>query len=105
MNRENFWPTNRIVNSLKIRGGYGVVGNDQSGDFQYLSRVVGGYNYSIGNSGIVTTGYAPETLDNPKLHWEQTASGDVGFDATLFRNLTVGFDWYNKKQQVFFARF
>jgi len=70
VNREAFWPSNKVVNSLKIRGGYGIVGNDQSGDFQYLSRVVGGYNYSIGTSGVVTTGYAPETLDNPELHWE-----------------------------------
>ena len=97
VNREDFWHTNNIVNSLKIRGGYGVVGNDASLDFQYLSRVIGGYNYPIGNSGAVTTGYAPETLDNPDLHWEQTASTDIGFDALLFKNVTVGFDWYNKK--------
>ncbi len=97
VNKENFWNPNNIVNSLKIRGGYGVVGNDQSGDFQYLSRVVGGYNYSVGNSGAVTTGYAPETLDNPDLGWEETASADIGFDATIFRSVTVGFDWFNKK--------
>src|SRR5260221_7881501 len=97
VNRENFWPTNNVINSLKIRGGYGVVGNDQSGDFQYLSRVVGGYNYSIGNTGVVTTGYAPETLDNPKLHWEETASADVGFDAQILKDFNLSFDWYNKK--------
>ena len=97
VNRENFWPSSNVVNSLKIRGGYGVVGNDQSGDFQYVSRVVGGYNYAIGNSGVVSTGYAPETLDNKLLHWEETASADVGFDAQLFKNFTLGFDWYNKK--------
>jgi TonB-dependent starch-binding outer membrane protein SusC len=95
--KEDFWPVNDIVNNLKIRGGYGVVGNDQSGDFQYLARIVGGYNYPIGTGGTVTTGYAPETLDNKKLHWEETTSADVGFDATLLRNFTVGFDWYNKK--------
>lgn len=97
VNREDFWPINDVINSLKIRGGYGVVGNDNSGDFQYLARIVGGYNYSIGNSGVVTTGYAPETLDNPNLHWEETASADVGFDAQVLGNFTVGFDWYNKK--------
>lgn len=97
VNREDFWPSNDIVNNLKIRGGYGVVGNDNSGDFMYISRVVGGFNYPIGNSGAVTTGYAPQTLDNPKLHWEETRSADVGFDATVVRNLTVGFDWFNKK--------
>ena len=95
--KENFWPTNDVVSFLKIRGGYGVVGNDNSGDFQYLSRVVGGYNYSIGNGGVVTTGYAPETLDNPNLGWEQTASADVGFEANLYNNFRLSFDWFNKK--------
>ncbi len=97
VSKENFWSANDIVNSLKIRGGYGVVGNDNSGDFQYLARIVGGYNYSVGNSGVVTTGYAPETLDNPNLHWEQTASADVGFDARVLNDFSVSFDWYNKK--------
>lgn len=97
LNREAFWPTNNIVKSLKFRGGYGVVGNDALEDFRYLSTVVGGYNYPVGNTGTVTTGYAPETLDNPDLGWEQTASADIGFDAQLFKNVTIGFDWYNKK--------
>ena len=97
VNKEEFWPSNNVVNNLKIRGGYGVVGNDNSGDFMYISRVVGGFNYPVGSSGAVTTGYAPSTLDNPKLHWEETRSADAGFDATVVRNLTVGFDWFNKK--------
>ncbi|HXS56660.1 MAG TPA: TonB-dependent receptor [Hanamia sp.] len=103
VSKENFWKTNQVVNSLKIRGGYGVVGNDKmgndnnNGDFQYLARIVGGYNYSIGNTGVVTTGYAPETLDNPNLHWEQTASAGVGFDARVLDDFSVSFDWFNKK--------
>lgn len=97
LHNEKFWRMNNVINTFKLRGGYGVVGNDNSGDFQYLARIVGGYNYSLGNSGVVTTGYAPETLDNPNLHWEQTASADVGFDATVLDHVTVGFDWFNKK--------
>lgn len=97
VHNEKFWAMNDIVNTLKIRGGYGVVGNDNSGDFQYLARIVGGYNYPVGNSGAVTTGYAPETLDNPNLHWEQTASTDIGFDARLLDHFTITFDWFNKK--------
>ena len=97
VHNENFWKMNNVINTFKLRGGYGVVGNDNSGDFQYLARIVGGYNYSLGNSGVVTTGYAPETLDNPNLHWEQTASADIGFDARVLDHFTVGFDWFNKK--------
>ena len=46
--REEFWNDNDIVNQLKIRGGFGVTGNDNIGDFQYLSTISGGRNYTIG---------------------------------------------------------
>ncbi|MDB5211947.1 MAG: TonB-dependent receptor plug, partial [Sediminibacterium sp.] len=95
--RESFWPKNKVVNSFKLRGGYGVVGNDAIRDFGYLSTVVGGYNYAIGSSGAVTTGYAPLTLDNPDLHWEETATTDIGFDAQLFNSLNLTVNWYNKE--------
>lgn len=97
VDRESFWPANDVVNTLKIRGGYGTVGNDQSDELLYQSRVGGGYNYSIGTSGAVTTGYAPVTLDNKDLHWEQTSSTDIGFDAQLFKDFSLSFDWFNKK--------
>ncbi len=97
VDRENFWPKNSVVNTLKIRGGYGVIGNDAIDNFRYLATVVGGYNYAIGTSGAVTTGYAPETLDNPDLRWEQTTSSDIGFDAQLFNSLNLTVNWYNKK--------
>jgi len=97
VNKENFWTINNIVNSLKIRGGYGKVGNDAIANFGYLATVVGGYNYTLGTSGNITTGYAPSTLDNPDLRWEETAQTNVGFEATMLRNLTVVFDFYKKK--------
>lgn len=97
VSRENFWPTNNVVRSFKLRGGYGVVGNDATEDFRYLSTVVGGYNYSLGTSGTVTTGYAPLTLDNPDLAWEETASADVGLDAQLFSNFNLTVNWFDKK--------
>jgi TonB-linked SusC/RagA family outer membrane protein len=97
VNREDFWPENNVLNSLKIRGGYGVVGNDAIGDFYYLATIAGNYNYSIGNSGAVTQGYAPRTLENPDLRWEETASADIGFDAQVFRSFSLTVNWFNKK--------
>ena len=95
--KEDFWKTNPYVNSLKIRGGYGKVGNDAISDFGYLSRVVGGFNYTIGNTGAITTGYAPSSLDNPDLRWEETSQADIGFDAQLFTDFNLTFDYYQKK--------
>lgn len=97
VNREDFWKSNDIVNTLKIRGGYGVVGNDAIRDFGYLSTVNGGYNYTLGNSGVITTGYAPLSLDNPDLRWEETSQANIGLEATMFKNLNVTLDFYKKK--------
>ncbi|PVD50121.1 SusC/RagA family TonB-linked outer membrane protein [Terrimonas sp.] len=97
IDKEDFWQANDIISSLKIRGGYGVVGNDAIGDFGYLSTVVGGYNYSVGNSGAITTGYAPRTLDNPNLRWEQTSQANIGVEAQLFNTLSLTVDVYKKK--------
>ena len=95
--KESFWKDNDIVKQLKIRGGYGVTGNDNIGDFQYLSTIGGGRNYTIGTSGSVTIGNSPNAPSNPDLRWEETSQLNIGFDARLFNNISVAFDWYKKE--------
>jgi TonB-linked SusC/RagA family outer membrane protein len=95
--KEDFWKWNGIINQLKIRGGYGVVGNDAISDFGYLATVGGGFNYTIGSSGSITPGYAPASLDNPDLRWEETSQANIGFDAQLLNSITMTFDYYKKK--------
>ncbi|MET0638276.1 MAG: TonB-dependent receptor [Chitinophagaceae bacterium] len=97
VNREAFWPVNDVVKSLKIRGGYGIVGSDNLADFRYLATVGGGYNYNLGNQGSITTGYAPRTLDNPDLKWEETSSTDIGFDAQVLNDFNLTINWFKKK--------
>jgi TonB-linked SusC/RagA family outer membrane protein len=94
---ESFWKTNKVINTLKFRGGYGVNGSDNIGDFGYLATVIGGFNYTIGNTGNITTGYAPKTLDNPDLHWEETTQINIGFDARFLTNFSMVVDIYKKK--------
>jgi len=94
--KENFWKENDVVSQLKIRGGYGVTGNDNIGDFKYLSTVSGGRNYTIGNSGSVTVGNSPDAPSNPDLKWEETSQLNIGFDTRLFKKVSVSFDWYKK---------
>jgi len=96
VSKEDFWGENDVINTLKIRGGYGVVGNDAIPDFRYLSLVQGGYNYSFGNTGAITTGYANLTLDNPDLRWEETSQANIGFESRLFHDLSLTVDVYKK---------
>lgn len=72
ISNENFWPENKVLSSVKLRGGYGVLGNDQIGNFKFASFMVSGANYTNSND-VIAIGYYPDTLENPvyigkKLH-------------------------------------
>lgn len=101
VSNENFWPENKIVNSLKFRGGYGILGNDAIEDFLYKSTIVSGSNYNLGNGSasdnVLYSGYAARTLANPDLHWEETAQLNIAADLKLFNNFTLSVDYYEKK--------
>ncbi|MDR0815185.1 MAG: TonB-dependent receptor [Bacteroidales bacterium] len=95
LSEESFWDSLRsTVNVLKLRGSWGVTGN-QSVDLYsyYASLVSAGYNFG----GESVTGYRQNALANTELGWESTTQTDVGLVATLFNNkLDVTIDWYNK---------
>lgn len=93
---EPFWPQNKIVNYLKIRGSYGVTGNDQIGDFQYLSTVGSGRDYTFSYDNLII-GYSPNAPSNPDLKWEETSQANIGFEATLLDDFRLVFDLYDKR--------
>jgi len=95
--KEAFWKENDVVNFLKIRGGYGVTGNDALGDFRYVSLVSSGRNYTFGTTDQSVIGWSPAALSNPDLKWEETRQTNIGFDATLFTNFTLSAEYFKKK--------
>lgn len=100
VNNENFWPENKIINTLKLRGGYGILGNDGIDDFQFASFYVSGANYtgydSTGNE-IILPGYYPNTLANPDLKWETTSQMNFAADIKFLNNFNLTVDYYKKK--------
>ncbi|PPL02895.1 SusC/RagA family TonB-linked outer membrane protein [Parapedobacter indicus] len=94
--QEDFFPMNSSVDFLKIRASYGITGNDVLGNFRYISTVGGGRNYIFGDD-IYHIGYSPDAPANPDLRWEETSQLNVGFDAILFKNFDLTFDWFKKK--------
>ncbi|WP_294314523.1 TonB-dependent receptor [uncultured Chryseobacterium sp.] len=100
VNNESFWPENKIINTLKLRGGYGILGNDGIDDFQFASFYVSGANYpGFNNAGneVVLPGYYPNTLANPDLKWETTSQLNFAADLKLFTNFNLTVDYYKKK--------
>ncbi|WP_426492894.1 SusC/RagA family TonB-linked outer membrane protein [Hymenobacter sp. 102] len=79
------------MSELKIRGSYGITGNQEIGNFDALSLLSPGTNFA----GVA--GLAPTQLGNPNLSWERTAQLNVGIDIGFFDNrlLFVG-DVYRK---------
>jgi TonB-linked SusC/RagA family outer membrane protein len=93
---EKFWPSNGVVDFLKVRGGYGIVGNDNIGDFAFLSTVGGGRNYALGTDGSYYNGVSPNAPSNPDLKWEETSQLNIGLDMVMWNSLTFTFEWFNK---------
>ncbi len=105
VHKEGFWKDNEIINTLKIRGGYGVLGNDAIEDFMYRSSLVSGSNYPNGEiDPTIIIGYSPNTLGNPNLKWEETAQSDIGADIRFLNDFTLGFDYYYKKTKDILRR-
>lgn len=97
ISKEGFWNDNFKVNSLKLRGGYGLTGNDAILDFGYLALIGGGRNYTIGSPGSIAAGNSPDAPANPDLKWESTAQADIGIDMAFFNYWNASVDVYHKK--------
>ena len=92
-----FKKTGNGISELKLRAGWGIVGNDRIPAFARFGLVdTAAPKYLIG--GAVRTAYVPRTLENVDLTWEKTNQVDIGIDLGLFKNrLMITADYYHKK--------
>lgn len=84
------------VGDLKLRGSYGILGNQNVGDYQFLNtyNASPGTYYGFNNSVVGTTDI---NFANPDIRWERAATLNIGFDASFFKNaLTISADYFNK---------
>jgi TonB-linked SusC/RagA family outer membrane protein len=91
LSKEDFFaPLSGVATSFKIRGSYGIVGNDALDPFSYLAKYAFASQYNGGTAGY------PDTLPNPDLGWEQTKATDVGLEVTFLNRLDLTIDFFNK---------
>ncbi|MBW6497853.1 MAG: TonB-dependent receptor [Bacteroidales bacterium] len=79
---EEFMPEWDFLTDLKIRAGWGMVGNDNIPGYAFLGRVGVGANYPIG--GVILPGTYPASIENRNLKWEATEQTNIGMDFTFF---------------------
>ncbi|MCA6027408.1 TonB-dependent receptor [Bacteroides thetaiotaomicron] len=109
VSNEKFWkdkPISKIINMFKLKGSYGLVGNDNISDdgerFFYLSEVNMnnsdrsmhfGTNFDTGYNGISINRYA-----NPKIGWEISHKLNVGFEVKLFDDLEIQAEYFKERR-------
>lgn len=94
---EPFFPNNQVVKFMKIRGSWGVNGNDRIASDAFLATVSGNRTYTFGTGDDLVQGVAPDAADNPDLKWEETTQINIGVDLRLFRNWSLTFDYFDKQ--------
>lgn len=83
---------------LKIRGSYGVLGNDNIPDYIFLSTYnrVGAQNFTT--NGTRNLGYSLTNIPNRNIKWESIIQSDIAIDGELMNGkIFFTVDWYNKK--------
>ncbi len=100
LSEEKFLKEVNWLTTLKLRGSYGVTGNNRIVDFAFVDLLFNA-NYPLGaGTGTVTSGQVPSKtiLSNPNITWERTFQYNGGLDLALFKNaVTIGLDIYQSK--------
>ena len=105
VDKEKFFPfTPDVMNMFKIRGSYGVLGNENIGEYMFQTTMNrNNMTYSFGNTPV--TGSAISTFTDNNLAWEKKKTTNVGIDVAMFRNrLEFTFEWYkNVSEDLLYA--
>jgi TonB-linked SusC/RagA family outer membrane protein len=83
------------VSFMKLRGSWGIIGNNNLGNYTSYALINNTVNGVFGNT--VATGASVSSLANPNLGWETTQQLDLGLDLNLYNDrINFAYDYYLK---------
>ncbi|HPF03866.1 MAG TPA: TonB-dependent receptor [Bacteroidales bacterium] len=84
------------LSNLKLRASYGLLGNDNTGNFQYLETFSMTSQFIFdGSTNTLSKGIRPDALPNKSITWEKMETTNVGFDFGFWdEKLTGSFDYF-----------
>ncbi|WP_196937642.1 SusC/RagA family TonB-linked outer membrane protein [Sphingobacterium pedocola] len=97
ISNENFLKEFNAIDELKLRLSWGKSGNDNIGNYNFVSTLAStSYNFG-GNAPVSAPGLVAAGIANPNLKWETSDTYNLGIDAYLFKNrLSLVIDAYTK---------
>jgi TonB-dependent starch-binding outer membrane protein SusC len=99
ISEESFMKNLPLVNFLKLRLGWGKLGNQEIGDYRTFNNVSYGFNYPSGPAGsqTINAGGAPISAKNEDIHWETVTMSNLGLDLNVLENkLSMNFDYFKR---------
>ncbi|MDY7397020.1 TonB-dependent receptor [Aureibaculum sp. 2210JD6-5] len=95
ISQEKFMADVDFINELKIRGSWGLLGNDRISQFQYLDAFNFSGTYFVGGNAVQTI--RPGVIPNKDVTWEKATIRNIGFDLEIMdRKLGLEFDYFTK---------
>jgi len=103
---ENFWTKNNFLSNnitgFKLRGSYGIMGDDNSAGYQYINGYTFGGNFV--QNGTAISGVNPTPIPNLNLTWYTSKTANVGFDLNFWnRLLGIEFDLFRRDRDGLLA--
>lgn len=103
VNEESFLNQVDWISLLKLRAGWGAVGNQNIGLYAYTDKYTPYANYPFG--GNPSIGYVQSQLGNEKLKWETSNQFNIGLDFTVLKGqLGFSVDYFNKTSKDMLLR-
>ena len=98
ISQENFMKEITWIDDLKIRGDYGVTGNQDFGSYNSISTMSGFGDYYY--NGKYFQVWGPGNNVNPDLKWEKGKNWNIGLDFSVLNNRIYGsLNYFNRRQQ------
>jgi TonB-linked SusC/RagA family outer membrane protein len=100
VSEEDFLKSSRIVQNLKFRASYGLVGNDMGASrFMYRQAYYKSNGYGFGNPNGNVPGVYEGTLGNSNATWETAYKANIGLDLSVVKNtLTISADYFHENR-------
>lgn len=109
-NEKFFEPVRGVIDLLKIKASYGIVGNDKIGTgdnvrrFIYNGTVNSGSSYYFGTRPHSSSSIQMGDWPNPNVDWEEAHKLNVGVDLSLFSKLKISADYFKEKREGIFLQ-
>ena len=99
LKNEDFLKKSTVISDLKLRYGFGTVGNNRINDYLFLTTFRNDGTLFYGLNNQLVNAFSSAGLVNEALRWESTVNRNFGIDISLFKRIDISLDIYNNSSK------